>query len=325
MSKVYIIILNFNGWRDTQECLESVLKLDYPDFQVVVVDNNSTDGSMNHLLDWAKGYEVATVDNEALSQLSTPHSKKPINYAFYNSEELTSELCIVESDSPVVFIQSNVNRGFSHGNNVGIKYACIKNDYDFVWLLNNDTVCEKRSLRLLVEGAMRNGYGVAGTSLFYYNAPHEVQCYGGRTNKFFGTTSHIKKFPSVRDNVNYVVGASFLIKKEVVSVVGMLPEEYFLYYEETDYCFKAKLNGFKIGVIEEAVVYHKEGGTIGSGARENKKTEFMDMLVLRNRVIFHKKYLGGGVGLWLGLFISALIRVRRGQFKRAFEVLRLIK
>ena len=72
MKKVYIILLNYNGWRDTQECLESVLKLDYPNFQIIVVDNQSPNDSMSHLLAWAKGEELASVDNPELAHLSTP-------------------------------------------------------------------------------------------------------------------------------------------------------------------------------------------------------------------------------------------------------------
>ena len=78
-SKVYIIILNYNGWADTIECLESVLKNDYPNYQVIVVDNNSPNNSMEYIKAWAEGkLDVWVKPAHPLRHLSFPLVKKPI-------------------------------------------------------------------------------------------------------------------------------------------------------------------------------------------------------------------------------------------------------
>ena len=84
-----IIILNWNGWKDTIECLESVLRNDYPSYQVIVVDNNSPNNSMEHIKAWAEAkQEVLTPElTHPLYHLSHPPVKKPIPYVYYTREQ----------------------------------------------------------------------------------------------------------------------------------------------------------------------------------------------------------------------------------------------
>jgi glycosyltransferase involved in cell wall biosynthesis len=87
--KVAIVILNWNGWKDTIECLESVFRNTYPNYQVIVVDNGSTDGSIEKIKAWADGkQEVLTPEpTHPLYHLSHPPVKKPIPYIYYTREE----------------------------------------------------------------------------------------------------------------------------------------------------------------------------------------------------------------------------------------------
>jgi len=160
--KVYIILLNYNNWADTIECLESVLRNDYPNYQVIVVDNNSPNNSMEYLKAWAEGrIDVWVNPNNPLRNLSFPPVPKPIPYVYYTREE--AEKCKnldleekfksdipegVTTKYPIVFIQSGNNLGFAGGNNVGIRYALIKNDFDSVILLNNDTVIKGEAISI---------------------------------------------------------------------------------------------------------------------------------------------------------------------------------
>lgn len=326
MPKVYIILLNYNGWKDTIECLESVLKSDYENYQIIVVDNDSPNNSMEYIINWAEGkQEVVYDENSELMHLSQPFEPKPLEYVFYTKEEALSggdrekELTCKH---PIIFIQAGENGGFAAGNNIGIKYALSKDDFGYIWLLNNDTAIEKNSLRILVDDASKNDFGISGSALMYYHEPKEVQAYGGTVNKFFGTGSHILYVSEIEKKLDYVVGASFLIDKKVINKIGLMPEEYFLYYEETDYCFNARNNGFKLGIAVESIVYHKEGASSGGLTDINNKNEFTDVLSLKNRIKFHKKYLGGGLGLWSGMMIAFGNRVRRGQMNRVWKVLR---
>ncbi len=334
--KVYIVLLNYNGWVDTIECLESVLRNDYPNYQVIVVDNNSPDNSMEYLKAWAEGkLDVWVNPNNSLRNSSFPPVSKPIPYIYYTreeaekggnpeiEEELKNKLPKdITSKHPLVFIQSGDNFGFAGGNNIGIRYALAKDDFEYIWLLNNDTVIRKDSLIKLIEFAEKNNTGISGSILMYYDSPNIVQAYGGHINKFLGTSHRILKKEQIKNKLNYIVGASFLINRRVIEKIGLLPEDYFLYYEETDYCFNASKNGFSLGVALDSVVYHKEGKS--TGANKKLKSE-IDALSLTNRIKFHKKYLGGGIGLWLGMVLAFFIRIGKGQADTIWKMMRINK
>ena len=334
--KVYIILLNYNGWADTIECLESVLRNDYPNYQVIVVDNNSPNNSMEYLKAWAEGkLDVWVNPDNPLRNLSFPPVSKPIPYVYYTREEaekggsteIEEELKNkipkdITSNYPLVFIQSGDNLGFAGGNNVGIRYVLAKGDFEYIWLLNNDTVIRKDSLIKLVEFAEKNNIGISGSVLMYYDDPDTVQAYGGHINKFFGTSHRILKKEQIKDKLDFIVGASFLVSRKVIEKIGLLPEDYFLYYEETDYCFNASRNGFSLGIALDSVVYHKEGQSTGT----NKKFKSeVDALSLTNRIKFHKKYLGGGIGLWLGMVLAFFIRIGKGQVDTIWKMIRINK
>lgn len=322
--KVYIILLNYNGWQETIECLESVLKSDYKNYQIIVVDNDSPNNSMDYIINWAEGkQEVNYNENFQLKHLSQPFEKKPLEYILYDQKEALNTKNIEKYkklNNSLIFIQAGENTGFAGGNNIGIKYALAKDDFEYIWLLNNDTVIEKNSLSSLVSYANKNQLGISGSSLMYYDNPKKIQAYGGHVNKFFGTCTHILDIKDIQNKLDYIVGASFLIDKKVIDKIGLLPEEYFLYYEETDYCFNARNNGFKLGIDIESIVYHKEGVSTGGSYNGNKKSEFSDILSIKNRIKFHKKYLGGRLGLYIGLFITILNRIKRKQFNRIFKM-----
>lgn len=309
MEKVYIVILNYNGWKDTLECLESVLNSDYLNYQIIVVDNASSNDSMEKMLCWAKE-KASRVENTKYTNTET--------FDFFTRENILFEE--VRSVGRILFIQSGVNGGFAEGNNLAIKYAMRQSDFGYIWLLNNDTVIQKDTLSKLVSYAEQNNIGICGSSLFYYDSPLELQGYGGHINRFFGTSSNIVRKEDIPDKLDYVIGASFLINKLVINKIGLLPEEYFLYYEETDYCFNAKNNGFLLGVAIDSIVYHKEGASTGVDRNVVNRSEFSDVLTLKNRIKFHRKYLGGGIGLWFGLCIAFFNRIRRKQASRICKV-----
>ncbi len=327
MFKVYIIILNYNGWRDTIECLESVLKNDYKNYQIIVVDNNSPNKSMDYIKSWADGkQEVIYDENSQLKHLSQPHEPKPLDYVYYTKDEATQggdKGREAKHKNPLIFIQAGRNGGFAAGNNLGIKYALAKNDFEYIWLLNNDTVIEKDSLFSIVNYANKNEIGICGSALMYFDNPNKIQAYGGIINRFFGTAKHNLDKNEINKKLDYVVGASFLINKKVISKIGLLPEEYFLYYEETDYCFNAQNNAFKIGIDSNSIVYHKEGRSTGASSNSQERSELSDVLILQNRIKFHKKYLGGGIGLWSGMIVEFLRRIKRGQINRIWKVFRI--
>jgi GT2 family glycosyltransferase len=333
VQKVYIVILNYNGWKDTIECLESVLKSNFNNFQIIVVDNDSENNSLEYIKSWALGkISVWLPKDHYFKNLIFPLEKKPIPFLCYEKHELTKHIIMSREEgasgkSSIIFIQAGENNGFAAGNNIGIKYAEIKNDFSHIWLLNNDTVIKDNTLPNLFEFAQSNNIGITGSALYYYDNPRQIQALGGRVNSFFGTTSHNKSVKQLQQRLDdiVVVGASFLISRHCINTIGLLPEEYFLYWEETDYCTNAKKNGLNLGIAIESIVYHKEGATIGSSSKDNNhKSEFADLLSIKNRIYFYKKYFKNSIGLYLSLLITIFNRVKRKQFRRVFKIIKLL-
>jgi len=213
--KVSIIILNWNGWPDTMECLESLNRLDYSNFEIILIDNNS---------------------KERLPLVNMRFLKLSIFQVFNDN-----------------------NLGFAGGNNQGINIA-LERGADFILFLNNDTTVESDFLKKLVAVAKKNkDYGIFGPVINYYDQPEEIWFAGGQLNRLKTEGRHILLAPKEElKKVDYITGCCLLVKKEVVKKIGLLSEDYFLYYEDTDWCQRAQLAGYNCGLVTSAKIYHKQ-------------------------------------------------------------------
>jgi GT2 family glycosyltransferase len=287
---VCIVVLNYNGWQDTVECLTSLERLDYPNYQVVVVDNASCDGSEEKI---RKRYADVTV------------------------------------------IQSGANLGFAGGNNVGIRHA-LEHGADYVWLLNNDTVVEPHALHHLVERMRAEpDIGMCGSKLIYYHHRGVVQALGGaRYNKWFGVAVHLGQNRSALDPVDaaeversldYVTATSMLVSRRFLEDIGLMNESYFLYFEEIDWALRAK-GRYRLAFAERSVVYHKEGRSIGSNNHTPQSKSYLaDCYSLKNRLAVTKTFFPLALPtVYLGLFASLLLRLRRSQWDRASMILTIL-
>jgi len=217
--KVYIILVNYNGWQDTIECLESLYKIDYENYQVLVVDNDSSNNSLEYIKSWADGKTIIDEkDTTIYKKYVLPYIEKPKEYIEYNYlQALQGGDIELEKkyQNPLILIKSNKNGGFSYGNNIAIKYALKKNDFDYILLLNNDTIVDKLFLKEMVNTA-ENVYnaGITGSKIYYYNEPSKIWFNGGKYNNVSGRTVHIKKENKIAiSECNFITGCSMLIKK----------------------------------------------------------------------------------------------------------------
>ncbi len=341
--KIYVILLNYNGWKDTIECLESVIKSDYPNYQIVVVDNDSPNNSVDNIVAWAEGRLIAQVDNPELANLSTPCCVKPLDFVLYDRAQALAggdTNLELSKESPLVLIQTGENRGFSAGNNVGIEYALAKGDASYIWLLNNDTVIQSDTLSCLYEKAELYGsdnarVGISGAKLMYYDRPDLIQGVGGGYNKWFAETKSIGIFEadsgqydneSVVKSIEFPVGASMFVSIDFIRDVGLMCEDYFLYYEELDWVLRGKKKGWKVGYCWNAKVFHKDGGSIGSSGNPHTRGVLSDYYGLRNRLLFTKKFYPGQLWcVWLGYIVVIFNRIRRRQWDRLGLVFRAMK
>lgn len=290
--KVYIIVLNWNNWKDTVECLESVFQNSYPDYQVICVDNGSTDGSEQKIKEWAAG----TLSVSSRFFEFTAYNK-PVPVVIYDNG-IAGKGCdaVIESyhcqRTPLVLIKAGTNSGYAGGNNIGMRYALGKGDASYIWILNNDTVVDKDALAEMVKCAEHNeGVGMTGSKLLYYDKPDVVQSAGGCIiYPWLGNTTFISH--AQRDSVHgdeplepdYICGASLLVKKDVIETIGLMDENYFLYWEDADWGIRARRNKYTLLYCPESRVWHKEGATSGG------LKSMTDYYWTRNGLFFIKKF-----------------------------------
>lgn len=263
--KIYILILNWNGWKDTVECLESVFRSEYDNYQVIVCDNKSSDNSLEYIKKWADGlYELEIDDGNDLKNLVYPYVKKPIPYIEYNREQAENGPFNEGENTSLILIQTGANLGFAGGNNVGLRYALAKNDFDYVCLLNNDTIVKEDFLINMIRTAENDKFaGIIGGKIYYFDQPQKIWFLGGSINHFTGKTKHLKvnkidnqKYINIFET-EYIVGCLMLIKRQVFEDIGLFDENYFLYYEDTDFCVRTKQKGYKLLVNPNSIIYHK--------------------------------------------------------------------
>lgn len=332
--KVYIVIVNYNGWRDTIECLESVFRLEYASFRVVVCDNGSTDGSMERIMEWAEtGEGFYSRGDETIRNLTKPPVSKPISCLVYSRDEASAGGG--GTDSPLILIDCGENLGFGGGNNVGLRFAMAHDDFTYAWLLNNDTVVTRNALTRLVARMDEDpGAGMCGSTLLLYDTPLRVQALGGGYYcKWIGLPWHIGRLRTVHKVIgnahserwmNFVVGASLLVSKRFLQTVGLLEEEYFLYFEELDWALRAR-GHFTLAYASESVVYHKIGASIGTSSNPATKSLICDYYNIRNRILFTRKYYPYAMpAIYATLLVAILVRVLCGRLDRVAMIWQLM-
>lgn len=314
---VHILLVNYNGCRDTLECLESLFRLDYPDFRVIVCDNGSTDDSVEHLQRWANGRELSTPpDVLALRHLAEPPVAKPVRYVIYGRAE-AERGGTAGADAPLIVVCTGDNLGFAGGNNVGLRYLRARNQTGLVWILNNDTIVESSTLRELVTELDRNPpLAAVGGTLFWYDRPDTVQVAGGWCVSLWNGFSRPRAGNHAR--FDFISGACILVRLEVLDTVGLLDERYFLYSEEVDWCLRMRRWGLELGYAENARVWHKEGRTM------RRQGDWWDYYSVRSSLLLVHKFRPARVpvALMWSIYRCVLPKIARGQWRRLRAVIR---
>ena len=293
---VSIITINWNGWEDTLECLESLYQINYPNYNILVIDNGSKDDSIEKIREYCKGNLPIKSD---FLRSRPKKSVKLFEYSKKRFNDLEHGLNSFEqlpSSEKLLLIKNNKNYGFAEGNNIGINFVLDHLNSDYILLLNNDTVVDENFLKELVEvGESGNKIGCVGPKVYYYDfkGRRDVISFAGETINLY--TSRGKRFghnevdSGQHDNVretDKVEGCCMLIKTEVIKKVGMFDPIYFAYWEETDLCMRIKNAGFTLIYAPKAKIWHKIGMNW-----DNYFSYFgIYYYIVRNRLIFIWKY-----------------------------------
>ena len=244
MKKVSIVTVNFNQSAVTEDLLESIEKLNsYKNIEIIVVDNASI---ANPLPEWSLKY---------------PH---------------------------VIFIRSEINLGFAGGNNLGIKAATGS----YLFLVNNDTEFTLGLVEKLVHVMDANPeVGMISPMIKYYSDKQLIQ-YAGYTPMNYYTCRNscvglkqkdTGQYDHITGPTAYCHGAAMMVRKETIDKAGLMSENFFLYYEEVDWCEHIIKAGYKAWVCTDALIYHKESVSVG------KKSKLKEYFMNRNRILFIRR------------------------------------
>jgi GT2 family glycosyltransferase len=266
---IFTILVNWNSWWDTVECLRSLNNLEYPQTSVVI-DNGSTNDS------------VARV-REVFPQ--------------------------------VELIEVGANLGFGSGCNVGIRHA-LSRKADFIWLLNNDTVVEPKSLTALIEVVANDPrIGAVGSAIYHMEDPRRVQVWGGWSVKMgFGIVSRYERQMPI-ERLDFISGASCLLRAEAIRSVGLFDEGFFMYWEDADLGFRLRKGGWKLAVAEKSHICHKECASL------DRRSPALDYWSSISAVRFFRRHARvPAIPLFVGGTWRMAKRFMLGDFKRMAAV-----
>jgi hypothetical protein len=325
--KVSIILVNWNGWRDTIPCLDSVFQISYGNYDVIVVDNGSEDESIEMIRAYVDSEVTRTLPNGRWDLVTEPI--KSLQYSRYEAElggvaKKEESLSTFPPNRRLRIILNDTNTGYSDANNVAIRYACKALSPDYILLLNNDTVVEKRFLSELVSVAETDDMiGMVGPKIYYYdfNGRRDVIHFAGgvfdkRTGlPIFFNSDEIDcgQYDTVKA-VDQLSGSCLLARRELLEKVGLLSTNYFLYWEDTDWCFRAQQLGFKLVYAPRAVVWHKvSASTCKMGGEQI-------YYFARGRLYFMKRFATKRQSLFfLSYFFFYLFWIQVGSFLKRGE------
>lgn len=271
--QVAIVILNWQEWEVTLKCLNTIIQLDYNKYQIVIVDNGSKDDSFIMLEKWVNA----------------------------NQSQYINELDV--SAEYITLIRNPTNLGYAGGNNVGIRFALKELNAEAVWILNNDTSVEPDSLSYLIS-KLSKGYGVVGSQILFMDSPSKIWCEcGGFYSKWSMSSRNIslgqEKFiqencdnheKTIESQLDYIAGASIIFKSESLRQVGLLCEDYFLYFEEPDWFKRAEVFSISSGYASKSIVYHSVGVSTDKFAQDANKFYAFKKLQFRNTLLFAFKF-----------------------------------
>ncbi|MCE1164254.1 MAG: glycosyltransferase family 2 protein [Bacteroidetes bacterium] len=270
---VSVIIPNYNGMEHLGECLGSLIEQTFGSFDITVVDNGSTDNSVNFITE---------------------------NYPSVNVLKL------------------NRNYGFARGANEGIKNVLMNTCSEYILLLNNDVVCSRDFIENFLKGFKnKNVLSCACRMMNYYDRTVIDDC--GITFNRYGhpfALCHGEKYDASFKRGEGITGCcagAGLYKKEVFKKIGLFDENFIAYYEDVDLAVRIKIQGYECGYADDAVCYHKRGGSYG-------KVKFYDTEMCSRNLVFiwAKNYPVGFIFRKTPLFISGEIRRYHHLLKNFF-------
>ena len=301
LPRAAIALLNWNGWRDTIACLDSLDHVRYPDASVVLCDNCSTDDSVERISRWCqeRAWPCRVVDHVA------------------DGEE---PRVLAGGEPRLLIVRSRTNRGFAGGMNVAIRYALASDrSYKYVWALNTDTTVEPDSLLNAVRVLeAQPEAGSAQSLLVWARQPALLDSAGMRLLRRGGAMD-IRHHRPRAELEPLVVGreaieifgccaAAAMYRVEALRRVGLFDESLFQTHEDVDLACRLREQGYAAVLVPTSVVYH-----LGGVSRDRKKLGWMWWLAHRNKLRIVARWYPRALGvpiLVVGLIRSSFVALR---------------
>lgn len=311
-----IILVNWKGASDTCACIASLERTVGVEWSAVVCENGSPDDSATKLQNFlAKKY------TERMRSVTTPQV-----FDYYAEDSIIPRITLVLNPT---------NLGFAGGSNLAYHHAPADVKAEFVWFLNNDTEVEPDTLPKMIERMQQDpSIGICGSTIVYAHDRKTVQVLGGVVYRpWSGLVCEIgkgKTWPctvdasTVEARMRYVSGASALVSGEFIDRVGLMCEDYFLYYEEIDWAERGRRASFRLGYEPQAVVFHKEGAVLGSGesSRRSLLAEYYGMV---GKFAITRRFFPWTLPtVYLVALFQTLRRYMQGYWARAYMMTKIL-
>jgi GT2 family glycosyltransferase len=274
---VTVIIVNYGTSADAIECVRSVAANRCPAVQIVLIDNNSPDNSVAEIRNFINGPAQGLFADKAericaLIQFDIDDRKMATDRlaSRLRNDWKSPNICSnAQSYISLYFLPLGENIGFAGANNVALDALMSSGQDSNILLLNPDVLLGKGALETLCEAASGKREFVYGISVYHRDRPKVLYSAGGHALfKPFGIPRKVTH-EARADEIDYIYGAALFTNCATIVRVGTLREEYFLYWEETDWCLSAKRMGIPLRLVPEAVCFDKVGASIGRGYLAN--------------------------------------------------------
>lgn len=312
MPKTSIVIVNYRTPALTLKLVEKLFSMyGGQEFRVYVVENASPDDSF---LDLTQG----------LGSLCAKIQKR---FQIVLEEENLIQLGFTYKDGGVLLYRSLKNKGFASGNNKILRILMDAPDEDYVWLLNPDTDPSSTALKELLCFSEDRSEAIIGSVIINND---RVQCFGGskiikalgipkglRANEKFGNLNTYESSKNTPESLSFISGASMFFSIKTLKTIGLMPEEYFLYWEEADWCEQAKKKGIRLEVCPLSHIQHATSASVGL------RSNFQYRIDMRNTLIFASKHCRPYIPLILALkpLVNFIVFIKK---EKAFSVMPLL-
>ncbi|MGB9936893.1 MAG: glycosyltransferase family 2 protein [Methanobacterium sp.] len=274
--KITIIVLNWNGWEDTIECMKSLEQINYSNYDLIIVDNGSHDNSVEKIRHYC--------DKES----------KSLNYFEYKENEVIDDN--YNPSKNVMFIRNHENYGFAEGNNIGIRFALKYLNPNYILLLNNDTAVDKYFLdKLVLSCGNDKKIALSQAKLLKYEDHSILDSTGGILDKYgFGISRGSdeedtgKYDENLKEGFFYVLGTCMFISVEFINKTD--PDEFldsliFAVHDDVDVSWYARLLGYEVAYCPDSICYHKQHKSF-----KKKPSDLVSFLLFKNSIRILIKY-----------------------------------